>query len=218
MLLRAGFRILPEEEVPNGPAGSHEPDLGRFLVRPSAEPIIYSSWNRFTEWRIDEAWALATVGLLDGGGRGRRGATAGNPAYLGLPAMTFAPLDAAGHWVEALDAIRRCPALSPLQEAALMHATLILYHPLDDGNGRLARVLFHASLGSRAAIDAPFLALGPVTYRMSFYNLGLTRHLSDSGDWPAYLDGFYQTIAAALTAQERIDDENLDITGTYGPA
>lgn len=206
LLLRAGFPILPSSPDLAPPSFSR-PDVGRFLSRPSAEPIIYSSWNRFTAWEIDNPWALSIAALLTGGNRRLRRVDLNKPDFLGLPPMLYAPLDRAGDWLQAVRAIQRCSGLTPLQEALLIKGTVELYHPLDDGNGRLARTMFYASLGNRSAIDAPFLALGPIIYQMSFQLLGINRTLSNSGDWNAYLDSYHCVIDAALTVQERAEDD-----------
>ena len=87
-----------------------------------------------------------------------------------------------------------------------LRIVLVLYHPLDDGNGRVARSLFHASLRRRDQVDAPFLPLGPSFYSASYLKLGLLRRLSQIGDWEAYLDGVHPIVEFAISLQEHVDD------------
>ena len=207
LLFRAGVH-LPVDQAFVGPTDYPQPSLDRFLIRPSIEPIIYSNWHRFDSWNIDDPWALDLTAALIGRKAGHRLHSAGKPPFGDLPAMAYAPLDQAGGWLEAVNAARHRSDLTPLRAAALIHAIVILYHPMDDGNGRLARAMFHGALRSLAGIDAPFLSLGPVSYILSYYLLGLTRRLSQSGDWAAYLDGAYHVMAIAIANQELFEDDD----------
>lgn len=122
--------------------------------------------------------------------------------------MTYAPFQTAGLWLEACCLARNRSELGPLETASLVHAIVILYHPMNDGNGRLARAMFHGALRNRAGIDAPFLALGPISYVLSYHLLVLTRTLSQSGDWATYLHGVYDVIRIAIENQELIENDD----------
>ena len=216
LLLRAGLPV-PTLIDDHTPADFKEPDLARFLVRPSLEPIVYSSWNRFIAWNIDNSWAVTVSEHLSGSRRRPRSVAIDKPPAFNLPPMAYARLEDAKHWLAAIDIIRHVPGLTPLQEATLIHATVVLYHPLDDGNGRLARALFHALLCNRSKIDAPFLAIGPIFYKLSFYILKAIRDLSNSGNWQSYLDDFFCILDISIYIQElmerngRINDMLRDI-------
>ncbi len=207
LFFRAGIYVSMDPTLA-GPVDYQRPSLDRFLIRPSIEPVLYSNWHRFDSWDIDSAWAIDLVSILSGRKARHRCRSVGKPPFGDLPAMKYAPLQQATLWPEAVGAIRNRTDLTSLQAAVLVHAIVILYHPMDDGNGRLARAMFHGTLRSLAGIDAPFLPLGPVSYMLSYYLLALTRRLSQSGDWAAYLDGAYALMAVAIANQELLEDDD----------
>jgi Fic family protein len=53
------------------------------------------------------------------------------------------------------------PRLHPLLHAIAVYYETLLIHPLRDGNGRLARLLFQLSLRQTTGLRAPVLPLGP---------------------------------------------------------
>jgi len=55
--------------------------------------------------------------------------------------------------------------LSPLLRAVLVLFGTLIIHPLSDGNGRLARILFQATLRRHLGLQIPILPLGPVIAR-----------------------------------------------------
>tara|TARA_R110000868_G_scaffold402710_1_gene679192 strand:+ start:12964 stop:13638 length:675 start_codon:yes stop_codon:yes gene_type:complete len=205
LLLRAGLRVPGSLDF-SAPAAFEAPQLDRFLIRPGIEPIVYTSWQRFSAWQIDQHWIEQVAALLTGTNRKMRSARVDKSAICGLAPMRYARLDDIPFWPEAIAAIQNCKGLTPVQEAVLTHATFVLYHPLDDGNGRVARSLFHASLRRRDQIDAPFLPLGPSFYSASYLKLGLLRRLSQTGDWDAYLDRVHPIIEFAISLLEHVDD------------
>lgn len=205
LLLRAGLRVPGSLDF-SVPAGFEAPQFDRFLVRPCIEPIVYTNWQRFSAWQIDQRWIKRAAALLTGTSSKMRSASVDKPAICGLAPMRYARLDDIPSWPEAIEVIHSCEDLTPVQEAVLTHATFVLYHPLDDGNGRVARSLFHASLHRRDQVDAPFLPLGPSFYSASYLKLGLLRRLSQTGDWEAYLDGVHPIVEFAISLQEHVDD------------
>jgi Fic family protein len=55
------------------------------------------------------------------------------------------------------------PKLQPLLHAIGIYYETLLIHPLRDGNGRLARLLFQVSLRQTIGLRAPILPLGPAS-------------------------------------------------------
>jgi Fic family protein len=53
------------------------------------------------------------------------------------------------------------PQLHPLLHAIAVYYETLLIHPLRDGNGRLARLLFQLSLRQTIGLKAPIFPLGP---------------------------------------------------------
>jgi hypothetical protein len=207
LFFRAGLHCKIDSSFAE-PTDYKHPALACFLTRPSIEPIVYSSWHRFESWDMDDAWALEITSALTGRKAEHRRRSEGKPPFGDLPAMMYAPLNDSGLWIEASRAVRDRLDISPLKAATLIHAIVILYHPMSDGNGRLARALFHGTLRNRAGIDAPFLALGPISYKLSYHLLRLTRELSQSGDWAGYLHGASRIIESAIENQELFENDH----------
>ncbi|HEY0116788.1 MAG TPA: Fic family protein [Allosphingosinicella sp.] len=55
------------------------------------------------------------------------------------------------------------PDIHPLLHAIAVYYETLLIHPLRDGNGRLARLLFQLSLRQTIGLRAPILPLGPAS-------------------------------------------------------
>lgn len=105
------------------------------------------------------------------------------------------------------DAINDDP-LSPLVQAALVHAQFETIHPFDDGNGRTGRALIHVVLGRRGITPAYVPPISVVlASQRDVYITALTRYRAD--DLAFWLEHF--AVAAARSA--RIAMDYLDAVG-----
>jgi Fic family protein len=87
-------------------------------------------------------------------------------------------------------------SLSPLVQAALVHAQFETIHPFDDGNGRTGRALIHVVLRRRGLTPAYVPPLSVVlATRRGRYIEGLTRYRA--GELVAWLDHFAAAAAQA---------------------
>lgn len=76
------------------------------------------------------------------------------------------PKSRARHFERMLTSItRRGPGAAALIRAVKVYFTTVVYHPLQDGNGRAARALFQCVLKTDLAIDSPIFPLGPFLER-----------------------------------------------------
>ena len=198
------------------PPGHRPPSLEIYLTRSCVEPIVYSSWPRFVSWDISPAWALDTTGMLIGRRATARSTQLQDAAFGELPSMVFAPVSEASNWLDAILQLRERGDLGAIQEALIVYALVLIYHPMADGNGRLARALFHGSLCHRLGMDAPFLAVAPVIRSTAFHHMKVLRELSHSHDWDDYLNKFHDFVDLALAVQEFIEDSDRTTTALCG--
>lgn len=97
--------------------------------------------------------------------------------------------------------------IPPVVQAALAHYQFETLHPFSDGNGRLGRLAIVLQLMQLGVLEHPILVVSPwFEARRTDYQDSLL-HLSQSGDWDAWVRFFATGIsAAARTTHERIDE------------
>lgn len=147
----AGFRFADHE------------DNAHLLARPPSELAAWRLWRLLDAGPLD-APALPGLARLLGGDAGPVGEggmvtdrSASGHRFLFAPrAEVPARLERLLARVDA-----PAPALPPLLHAAGIYLETLLVHPWRDGNGRLARLLFQASLRRTIGLAAPLLPLGP---------------------------------------------------------
>jgi Fic/DOC family len=132
------------------------------LARPPSELAAWRLWELLGSGRLDSAALLDLARLLGGAAQLRQGAKATTASASGhifrfappatVPARLKALLDRMGE---------RRPELPPLLHAVGVYLETLLIHPLPDGNGRLARLLFLGALHQTAGLEAPICPLGP---------------------------------------------------------
>lgn len=100
---------------------------------------------------------------------------------------------------------------SGFAQAFVAMAMLLSIHPLDDGNGRLARAVMQAVLAKRGILHGPVLPLGPVIKLNDYVHAGAFRAVALHGDWEKLLH-FY------AAASERTARAVAGLTGGGGHA
>lgn len=171
-LLRRGFG-----QVPVGVAAVASPlirDL-RFLSHPSEErdKLLRRPPSELSALSLWERAATGPVGIDDlfaasgrtGGGDHFRPARMATSTFPSGHYLEFVPAHQVRPRFERL--VRRLnvtePDLHPLLHAIAVYYETLLIHPLRDGNGRLARLLFQLSLRNTIGLRAPILPLGPAS-------------------------------------------------------
>ncbi len=171
--------------------------LRALIARPAIEPILLARWAELARWELTEASLLDLAGALGGKRAAFAPRTMRGSARPGGVAVAFADREAAADWVNrllALDSL--CP--DPIQFAAAAYATMILLHPLQDMNGRLARALAIAAMARRGVVARPSLALAPIAYRERDGLATAIRALSETGGWSDFFTRFEGLVGAAL--------------------
>lgn len=93
-------------------------------------------------------------------------------------------------WVDWVNSRR--PAMPPVVSAALAHYQFETLHPLNDGNGRVGRLVIVLQLMLTGALREPLLTVSPwFEARRSDYQDELQR-VSETGDWDRWV-GFFAT-------------------------
>ena len=88
-------------------------------------------------------------------------------------------------------------AREPMEMAAICYAEVILSHPLQDSNGRVARALALGQL-LRETGSIPLLPLGPICYVEAQLLITALRALSATGDWGPFFATFQHLLLEAL--------------------
>jgi hypothetical protein len=138
-------------------------DNAHLLARPPSELAAWRLWRPLAAGPLDAA-ALPDLARLLGGDAGPVGVKgmATDRAASGHRFL-FAPrAEVPGRLARLLAQVDApAPALPLLLHAAGIYLETLLVHPWRDGNGRLARLLFQASLRRTTGLAAPLYPLGP---------------------------------------------------------
>ena len=164
-------RALPKLDLAPVPLRSAVARGMRFEDEGGAEHLLARPPSEVAAWRL---WALLDGGAVSaaditelsvhmgggGGVRSRPAAATRRPS--GERIAFLAPDKVPGR----LDSVLRRlaeprPALSPLLHATGIYFDFLNIHPLPDGNGRMARLLFQGALKQTLGIGAPVAPLGP---------------------------------------------------------
>lgn len=175
--------------------------FGRFMDRPTSEPVLVDFWSRFENDQLALALADAIVaGLTGEPARRRSGPIASSPDRHGRRTV-YAPPDIAAGWIDRVNATEATGA-DPFILACHAYAEVALSHPYADGNGRLARAMFQRAFARASLLDAPLIPLGPLIYLNHKMVIDVLVRLGTTGDWPPFLDVMARLTHKALAFTE----------------
>lgn len=171
--------------------------LRRFATRPAAEPILEMFSARFQQWALDDmSMRNLTCYLVGQTVTPRSGMMRILPEKSGLVSR-FPSADIAAGWLARLND-DYASIQNILSASCYAYASAVLNHPFSDGNGRLGRALFQASLWRRLTGDLPILPFGPATYvRRDVLRQALVG-LGTDGDWEPFVDAMASILETAL--------------------
>jgi hypothetical protein len=131
-----------------------------FGTRPPSELAAQLLWERAAHHALQPADLLEAAARLGGAPRLRTGG-ARTTAFASGHRLEYTAADCIPRRVEAL--LRRLFTASdqPLLHAIEIFVETLLIHPLPDGNGRLARLMFQLALRQSIGLRAPVFPLGP---------------------------------------------------------
>lgn len=163
---RLGVPSLAPVQVRH-PIGSQIRFLGggpniHLLQRPPSEVAARRLWDRFAVGPLHPPDLLTAATLLGGTASFRTRAAQTTRFASGHKLEYLATERVPGRVARLCRAAgEREPKLHPLLHATGIFFETLLIHPLPDGNGRLARLLFQASLHRTLGLKAPVFPLGP---------------------------------------------------------
>jgi hypothetical protein len=167
---RVGALSLPIPQVhdPRGAAivfldGGSGPHLSQ---RPPSELAGRRVWERLAEGPLDVRDLLASAEALGAHSRLRSNEMRTTPFASGHMLEYAGANHVPGRLARLLRQLNSPAATAdPLLHAIGIYFETLLIHPLPDGNGRLARLLFQAALRQTLGLRAPVFPLGPACAR-----------------------------------------------------
>jgi hypothetical protein len=167
------------------PDFEHAP-LRKIFYRPALEPILLSYWPKLQNWPltpqtiVDLAQILTQKSVGFATGQMITRAFDSDNACIG-----YEPPPLRANWLA--DIHKACNFIThPLDCAAYAYARTLFAHPLQDGNGRLARAFFYAVLAHRGVLLAPVLALTPLCMLYCVEQARTMAALTQTQDWNTY--------------------------------
>lgn len=110
-------------------------------------------------------------------------------------------------FIEWFNESKTDPSLDPLVRAAIAHLWFVTLHPLDDGNGRIARFITDLALAQaeRQSIRFYAMSVGILANRKSYYEI-LEQTQKGEMDITAWLEWFLTTLNGTFDAvQEELE-------------
>jgi hypothetical protein len=132
------------------------------LRRPPSEAAARTLWERAACGTLEMADLLNASALAGGGNHLRPGKISTSAFPSGHCLEFVAPEQLRPRFDRLLRRLNVTePQFHPLLHAIAIYYETLLIHPLRDGNGRLARLLFQLSLRQTIGLKAPIFPLGP---------------------------------------------------------
>jgi len=136
------------------------------LARPAPELAARIVWDRLAANSLGPDELLQAAMVLGGEAHFRSGRAFTSTFATGERLEFLKPEQIDGRLASLLERLNRPRAGShPFTHAVGIYFDMLLIHPLPDGNGRLARLLFQGALRQTIGLRAPILPLGPACAR-----------------------------------------------------
>lgn len=179
---------------------SVRPELNprQLLIRPAPEPIVFSYWERFTQWSMDDDAFISLASCLCGrelGYRTAMGATLPNTE--GVSTLYPEPSIAA-RWLERISPPQNMNILEGFSEALLAYVSMTTDHPFTDGNGRVGRAIFQGVLARTVGLSSPMLALGAFSYLHKYELKSGMVQIGTEGDWTNFIKTFHVILKSCV--------------------
>lgn len=167
-------------------AGARAP-LMRFQSRPSSERVLDAHWMELAGSPISAALSDMLVADLTGFPARARGLVARSSLNRQGVRTVYVGPDIAMGWRDRVLAFEQSGP-DPMLSAAYAYAEVALCHPYADGNGRLARAIFHRGLAVAGVIGGPVVPLGPLIYANHRAVIAALVTLGVDRRWRPFLD------------------------------
>ena len=187
--------------------GAHvEPNPRRILGRLSFEAIIYSYWQLFAEDKLTPGHVRDLAAVLGGhAGKTRKHTARSGSVELGHKYFEPPPSE---NWAEDLLALAR-NFDDPITSALVVCGAVIIRHPLEDGNGRLARALLWSRLSLMDEVHGPLAALNFVGSVNPAWVSRASTTLGKDGDWAGFASLYLAMLNYAAELTLRLCDFGL---------
>lgn len=185
--------------------GIAEPSLRGLLLRVAPEPLLLSCWSAFRELNIGEEMLRRLASALYGAPVTRlNGWAVSRPDKHGVRAR-YPDASNVADWCATLPApTPNATSVRALQDAFAIMAHIVLSHPYDDGNGRLGRAMFQASLARSLGLHAPILPLGPGLHKRADRAAAPWCRLGAHGEWDDLCALYAEIIEEAVVTIKRL--------------
>ena len=197
---------LHDERIATHPRISYRaPSLATFQERLCSEPVLVERWEQFLDWQVNPEWAIEMGSKLLGEVAQFRNNEIVKPRMGHVAGWKYINVENSRLWHPELKNVRARRSFPPLLEAVILYAVFVIFHPLKEGNGRVARAIFHGNLANRGVISAPFLPLGPMIYHYGNSFTPAFRGMAQDGRWEEFLQFMLDLIelCCQFTALER---------------
>lgn len=198
--LRVAFALTEDGKADGG-------NPRELMLRPAVEPILYSYWDRFRAWALDDESVAALAGCLCGRAVTHRKSFAATlPNSQGLSAI-YPPPELARRWREIIPSpTTGAGMMQALHDAFVVMGLFVNLHPLEDGNGRVGRALFQGALARAVGLSCPMLALTPFLYSQKQDVLRGWFALGNDGDWTELVGAYGRAMRACVDYQHAMTD------------
>ncbi|MFN3815566.1 Fic family protein [Brevundimonas sp.] len=196
--LELRLALLMADEVAKSHSGPRPLPLYRFIERPATEPVAIRYWPRFLNEQFDEGDALAMVREMTSTSVEARCMSVMSAASSDGVRSVYPDPVVAAQWLSRIRALppNRGEAFG---QACFCYAEAALSHPFTDGNGRLARMMFQASLARTSGLHMPVIPLGPIIYLYHKVMIANLVYLSRTGDWTHFVEFMSRITRRAIT-------------------
>lgn len=159
----------------------------RFCERPAAEPAIISCWPSLRDQSFTESAAVDMIRAMSRFPVQLRREGAMSAAGADHVRSIYPDVEIAEGWLSRIRNVTPSDDVA-FGRACFSYAQVALSHPLTDGNGRLARAMFQASLAESSNLRIPIIPLGPIIYLYHKVMIANLVHLSKTGDWTHFVE------------------------------
>lgn len=165
--------------------------LTTLFLRPAVEPVILTLLRN---WHVDQRFPWRRLGqILNPAAPIRRGPL--NTTKWPNGSYCVYPYTSRNHqWEDDLEEVLAL-SLPSFVRGLLLYGLIVAHHPLEDGNGRLARAAIWVSLFKDSQNVFPCIPIAPCFLTNPSWFESCCRALAVTGDWESYIERALQLVS-----------------------